>query len=45
MNMKDLKWYETPAMEVVDLKLEGFLCASAPDDVKDGPEDDPIFQD
>ena len=28
MNKKDLKLYETPTVEVVDLKMEGFLCAS-----------------
>jgi len=28
MNKKDLKMYETPTVEVVDLKMEGFLCAS-----------------
>ena len=28
MDKKELKWYEAPAAEVVELKLEGFLCAS-----------------
>ena len=28
MNKKDLKFYEAPACEVVELDLEGILCAS-----------------
>ena len=28
MDKKELKIYEAPAAEVVELKLEGFLCAS-----------------
>jgi len=28
MDQKDLKWYEAPQMEVVEMKHEGFLCAS-----------------
>ena len=28
MDKKVLKFYEAPAAEVVELKLEGFLCAS-----------------
>jgi len=28
MNKKDLKMYEAPACEVVELDLEGILCAS-----------------
>ena len=28
MDKKDLKWYEAPAVEVVELKAEGFLCGS-----------------
>ena len=28
MDKKELKFYEAPAAEVVELKLEGFLCAS-----------------
>ena len=28
MDKKELKFYEAPATEVVELKLEGFLCAS-----------------
>ena len=30
MDKKDLKWYEAPAVEVVEMKHEGFLCASDP---------------
>ena len=32
MDKKDLKWYEAPQMEVVEMKHEGFLCASGPSD-------------
>ena len=28
MDKKDLKWYESPVMETVELEIEGFLCAS-----------------
>jgi hypothetical protein len=38
MDKKDLKWYEAPQMEVVEMKHEGFLCASGGD-----PEDDDEF--
>ena len=48
MDKKELKFYEAPAAEVVELKLEGFLCASdvqGVDDQKDitGGNDDPGF--
>ena len=44
MDKKDLKWYESPVMEAVELEIEGFLCASGEsDDVNDDPEDEPIF--
>jgi len=29
MDKKELKFYETPACEVVELKLQGMLCESA----------------
>jgi len=29
MNKKDLKMYEAPACEVVEMKLQGVLCGSA----------------
>ena len=38
MDKKELKFYEAPATEVVELKLEGFLCASKIDGVEN-PED------
>lgn len=38
MDKKELKFYEAPATEVVELKLEGFLCASNVDGV-DNPGD------
>ena len=28
MDKKVLKWYETPTVEIVELEVEGFLCAS-----------------
>ncbi len=45
MDKKELKFYEAPACDVVELKLQGFLCASDPDDVVDGNEDEPKFND
>ena len=30
MDKKDLKFYEAPATEVVELNVEGFLCWQAP---------------
>lgn len=37
MDKKILKFYETPAFEVVELNVEGFLCSSPnPDDPFDG---------
>ena len=38
MDKKDLKWYEAPVMEVVDVEVEGFLCASNVDNID--PNDD-----
>lgn len=36
MDKKELKWYETPAMEVVELNAKTvLLVGSDPDDVKD----------
>jgi len=48
MERKDLKIYEVPACEVVELKLQGFLCASKIDGVDDpndlnGGNDNPGF--
>ena len=37
MDKKELKFYEAPACEVVELKLQGILCASQ-DDVPDEEE-------
>ena len=28
MNKKDLKWYEAPASEVVELEMSQIICAS-----------------
>ena len=30
MDKKELKFYEAPAMDVVELKLQGMLCESNP---------------
>ena len=38
MDKKDLKWYESPVMESVDVEVEGFLCASNVDNID--PSDD-----
>ena len=32
MEKKNLKWYETPQVEVVEMELEGMLCLSTTDD-------------
>ena len=31
MNKNDLKWYEAPASEVVELEMSQIICASNPD--------------
>jgi hypothetical protein len=38
MEKKVLKMYEAPVAEIVDLELEGFLCASNVDNID--PSDD-----
>jgi hypothetical protein len=45
MDKKDLKFYEAPAQDVIDLELEGFLCTSDPEDVHVGEDDEPGFED
>jgi len=40
MNKKDLKFYEAPACEVVELEVETVLLASSGDDV---PDEDNVF--
>ena len=40
MEKKILKWYETPEMEVVEVKAEGFLCGSNPDNPLDDSTSD-----
>ena len=44
MDKKELKFYEAPAQDIIDLELEGFLCTSDPDDVSDDPEKEPTFE-
>lgn len=48
MDKKELKFYETPATEVVEVNLEGYLCAGSVQGVDDpgditGGNDDPGF--
>lgn len=38
MEKKILKFYEAPAVEIIETELEGFLCASNVDDID--PSDD-----
>ena len=35
MEKKILKFYETPAVEIIEAELEGFICASNPDNPLD----------
>ena len=44
MDKKDLKWYEAPVMEVVDVEVEGFLCGSdeEPSTNAEGVSEDPL---
>ena len=35
MEKKILKFYETPAVEIIEAELEGFLCGSNPDNPLD----------
>ena len=40
MDKKDLKWYETPALELVETELEGqILTASGGEDVNEDEEE------
>jgi len=41
MNKKELKFYEAPACEVMELELQGILCASTNDE--NFPVEDPII--
>ena len=41
MDKKVLKMYEAPEVEIVDVEIEGFLCASAVDNI-DPSEDEEI---
>ena len=40
MNKKDLKFYEAPACEVVELEMTQILCASPESDPTTNPFDD-----
>ena len=42
MDKKVFKMYETPAMEIVELEVEGFLCASNQENAED-PEEESEF--
>ena len=39
MEKKDLKFYESPAVEALEMQTEGFLCGSTN---AEGYEEDPI---
>ena len=41
MDKKELKFYEAPAYEVVELQMQGVLCASGEVDIEglDDPDD------
>ena len=39
MNKKDLKFYEAPACEVMELKLQGILCSSTDPTLPEGGEE------
>ena len=43
MDKKDLKWYESPVMETVDVEVEGQILAGSPnpDDPFDGKTEEP----
>jgi len=43
MDKKVLKMYETPAVEIVELEVEGFLCASGGSNDENFPVEDPEF--
>ena len=36
MDKKNLKWYEAPQVEVVEMELQGMLCLSAGRDPDEG---------
>ena len=42
MEKKDLKVYETPAVEIVEMELQGIVCASTNDELigNEGMEED-----
>ena len=43
MDKKELKFYEAPAMEVVEMKLQGMLCESNTGD-PNYPVEDPVIE-
>jgi len=42
MDKKVLKMYETPAVEIVELEVEGFLCGSTNDE--NYPVEEPVIE-
>lgn len=42
MKRNDLKFYEAPACDVVELELSQFICASNPDDPFDDSTEGPV---
>ena len=45
MDKKDLKWYEAPVMEVVDVEVEGFLCGSNGSNAENVGSEEPEWDD
>jgi len=44
MDKKELKFYEAPACDVVELKLQGVLCASNPTSPGETPDPEDMEQ-
>ena len=42
MDKKELKWYVTPAQEIIETELEGFLCSSPGEEEEDVKDEEDI---
>ena len=40
MDKKELKWYETPSVEIIETELVGFLCESPGSNPGDVPDEE-----
>ena len=40
MDKKELKFYEAPVVELVEMEIEGFLCASNGDNIDPGDDEE-----